>query len=266
MSNEYSPLLEHVSLMGIELSPDALDRLSTLIARITDQAEAVHLAARTPRERVLLDRLVRLWGEGRDVEPGALSLALRAAGRTAARAATEETVDLTWTGPRPLQVPVRRNDQALREVIESAEHDLLLVSYAVFNVPKVAVALAHAVGRSVRVRLVLEFEGSVEGAQTYDPLAALGELPSGVGVFHWPIEDRPPFGAGGKRGYIHVKCAVADRDLAFVSSANLTAYAMEANMELGVLVRGGSVPARIAETFDALISDGVLLPKLPDDR
>lgn len=55
---------------------------------------------------------------------------------------------------------------------------------------------------------------------------------------------------------------VADRTLAFIASANLAAYAMEANMELGVLIRGGMVPQRIAAHFEKLVSRGTLEPRL----
>jgi phosphatidylserine/phosphatidylglycerophosphate/cardiolipin synthase-like enzyme len=205
--------------------------------------------------------LVDLWTQVLDLDPVALSLALRVAQRAVGEVASQQTIELVWTGPRTEEVPVRRNDQALREVIQSAERELLLVSYAVFNVPKIAEGLAAAVARGAAVRLVLEFQGAEEGDQTYDPLVALGELPEGVRVFQWPFEKRPQFGTSSKRGYIHVKCAVADHNLAFVSSANLTAYAMEANMELGVLIRGGLVPKRIAAHFEGLISKGVLEPR-----
>ncbi len=261
MRPELAALLDHISLVGQELSPDSVGRLADRIARVPSAIAAGRLSASTPRERVLLHRLVELWSQVADLDAAALSLALRAAQRTAAEVAGQQTVELVWTGPRTDEVPVRRNDQALREVIASAERELLLVSYAVYNVPKIAEGLAAAVTRGAAVRLVLEFQGAAEGDQTFDPLIALGELPEGVHVFHWPFEKRPQFGTGGKRGYIHVKCAVADRHLAFVSSANLTAYAMGANMELGVLIRGGLVPQRIAAHFEQLVSKGVLKPR-----
>ena len=44
---------------------------------------------------------------------------------------------------------------------------------------------------------------------------------------------------------MHVKAAVADSRIAFLSSANLTEAALERNMELGVLIRGGHLPAAI---------------------
>ena len=258
MRPELAALIEHVLLMGREFSPDAATYLADRIAALPGGTASSRLSGSTPRERALLDRLIQLWSHVTDVDPSAVSLALRCAQLSAGEVASLQTVDLVWTGPRTDEVPVRRSDQALLEVIESAERELLLVSYAVFNVPRIGEALSNAVGRGANVRLVLEFEGAQEGDQTYDPLIALGELPEGVRVFHWPFSKRPALGDSGRRGYIHVKCAVADRDLAFISSANLTAYAMEANMELGVLIRGGHVPRRITSHFERLVSLRIL--------
>ena len=52
---------------------------------------------------------------------------------------------------------------------------------------------------------------------------------------------------------------MADRRALLVSSANLTAYALTLNMELGLLVRGGDLPGRVAGHFDRLIEAGVLI-------
>ena len=57
---------------------------------------------------------------------------------------------------------------------------------------------------------------------------------------------------------LHAKAVIADGRLAFVSSANLTGSGLEHNLELGILIRGGPVPRRIAEHFTSLIAAGVL--------
>ena len=44
----------------------------------------------------------------------------------------------------------------------------------------------------------------------------------------------------------------------FLSSANFTEYAFTINMELGVLVTGGSLPGQVQEHFDRLIGAGSL--------
>ncbi len=58
---------------------------------------------------------------------------------------------------------------------------------------------------------------------------------------------------------MHAKAAIADEHTALVTSGNLTGHALTANMELGVLVRGGPVPRRLARHFRQLMMDGVLV-------
>jgi phosphatidylserine/phosphatidylglycerophosphate/cardiolipin synthase-like enzyme len=53
---------------------------------------------------------------------------------------------------------------------------------------------------------------------------------------------------------VHAKCAVADGNIAFVTSANLSEAAMERNMELGVLMRGGQVPSLLDRHLAALVT------------
>jgi cardiolipin synthase len=45
-----------------------------------------------------------------------------------------------------------------------------------------------------------------------------------------------------------------------VSSANLTEFALNMNMELGLLVRGEDLPGRVVEHFNKLIRERVLAP------
>ncbi len=63
-----------------------------------------------------------------------------------------------------------------------------------------------------------------------------------------------------KVGILHVKCAVADGEWLFLSSANLTQQAFTINMELGMLVRGGMIPQRVEKQFADLVQMKVLKP------
>ena len=45
-----------------------------------------------------------------------------------------------------------------------------------------------------------------------------------------------------------------------VSSANLTEFALNMNMELGLLVRGEDLPDRVVEHLNQLIQERVLVP------
>jgi phosphatidylserine/phosphatidylglycerophosphate/cardiolipin synthase-like enzyme len=55
---------------------------------------------------------------------------------------------------------------------------------------------------------------------------------------------------------MHAKLAVADRSILLVTSANLTQSSVANNIEVGLLIRGGTAPVRAAEHVDALRSSG----------
>jgi len=82
----------------------------------------------------------------------------------------------------------------------------------------------------------------------------------------WPGEGPPelffdPRSAGAeapKRSSLHAKCVVVDRQVAFVTSANLTEAAQTRNIEVGALVRDAAFAARLAGHFDALVGAACL--------
>jgi hypothetical protein len=76
-------------------------------------------------------------------------------------------------------------------------------------------------------------------------------------VLVWPPEQRER-DERGRPGVLHAKCAIADAHWLLLSSANVTARAMDVNMELGVLIEGGDLPRLVTAHFDALITEGVL--------
>jgi phosphatidylserine/phosphatidylglycerophosphate/cardiolipin synthase-like enzyme len=63
---------------------------------------------------------------------------------------------------------------------------------------------------------------------------------------------------------MHVKAVVVDGRVALVTSANLTGHALERNMELGLVVRGGAAPKRLADHFQALTAAGNLTRVQPE--
>jgi phosphatidylserine/phosphatidylglycerophosphate/cardiolipin synthase-like enzyme len=60
------------------------------------------------------------------------------------------------------------------------------------------------------------------------------------------------------RASLHAKCIVIDKDVSFVSSANLTEAAQTKNIEVGVLVRSPAFARRLTEHFETLASIHVL--------
>lgn len=254
-------ILTVVADVGRQLSKGGANQLAAVL-RSSGSPEKLMVRAdglpTVPLQK-LARQLAPAWAATDSIDGPGLSTALRAAQAAAEMERLAETVELVWTGPKTSQVAVARNAEALNEIVEAAQSKLLVVSYATYQMPQLVEKLASAVQRGVSIDLVLEFHGDKAGEpQTWDPVKGLGsKLPAGVRVYEWPVELREET-EWGKVGYLHVKCAVADRTDAFVSSANLTVYAMEMNMELGVVVRGGDVPGRIARHFAALIDEGIL--------
>lgn len=76
-------------------------------------------------------------------------------------------------------------------------------------------------------------------------------------MYYWPKEKRK-LSETNKPGILHVKCAVADGEWLFLSSENLTQQAFTINMELGMLVRGGTMPERVEQQFERLIQTNVV--------
>ncbi|MBL8808537.1 MAG: hypothetical protein JNM43_00045 [Planctomycetaceae bacterium] len=148
---------------------------------------------------------------------------------------TTQSVELVWTGPSPPHTHLRRTDQALVEIIDGAQSELWVVSFAAYRVPTVMDSLQRALARGVLVSLVLESseqsEGRLSADQIYQLRAALNHA---ISVYVWPTEKRRV--NNGQRGMLHAKCALADSTHLLVSSANLTEAAMQLNIELGALI------------------------------
>ena len=62
---------------------------------------------------------------------------------------------------------------------------------------------------------------------------------------------------------LHAKAVVADEELLFVTSANLTEAAMDRNIEIGVLFRDSTLARTAVAHFRGLV-DREFLHRLPD--
>jgi phosphatidylserine/phosphatidylglycerophosphate/cardiolipin synthase-like enzyme len=202
---------------------------------------------------------VDLWqSRAAGVTPEAVALALRTALYAEKVHREGQTVELVWTGPDTEAHPFRRTEQAILQVLDSARQRITLVSYAVYRIPNVCEALVRAARRGVQINVIVETPDKLEGEDEYSTLRALGDdVAACSAVYFWPKEKRER-DDGGKLGILHVKCAVADERWLFLSSANLTGYAFTINMELGVLVTGGKLPAQVQEHFDRLVTTSIL--------
>jgi cardiolipin synthase len=158
------------------------------------------------------------------------------AGRLGA-ADEEPSVTPVWTGPESAAPQGRLTIAVLADLIAEAQTEIVLVSYATLPSNDVRAALSAAASRGVDVTLLLE------RAADNPRFEARSEPFPGLSARRlcWPAAERP---AGAS---MHAKVLVVDRQTALVGSANLTGYGLERNLEAGILIRGGHVPALLAE-------------------
>ena len=150
------------------------------------------------------------------------------------------------TGPDSPAASVRLTSEVVRQLIDRAPKRVTLVSFAAYQMPSVIAALDAALGRGVKVSLILESPEKLEGG---GGAAAYAKFRT----YHWPIAQREPPDAK-----LHAKAVIVDGRDVLLTSANMTSAAYDKNIELGVLCQGGNVAVQVQRHFDALIARGVL--------
>jgi hypothetical protein len=106
------------------------------------------------------------------------------------------------------------------------------------------------------VSMLLELSQEHGGSLDFDVIGKMRTLVSGAQLYAWR-DKTEPF----SEGRVHAKVAVADGRVCFITSANLTGYAMDRNMEAGVLITGGHIPRLLNDHLQALVRlwDGIPL-------
>ncbi len=219
----------------------------------------IALAIPTPDYRGAVISLLDQWrSKAPEVPSQAVAAALVTASYIAKKSREEHAVEMVWTGPVQSVIPLRRTEQAILQVLNTAQSRILLVSYAVYSIPNIQDAVVRAAQRGAAITVIVETPNKLDVQNEYSNLKALGEdVAKCSAVYYWPKEHRMA-DATGKPGILHVKCVVGDGNRLFLSSANLTKYAFSLNMELGVLINGGRGPRQIEMVFESLIAEGTL--------
>lgn len=264
MTDPHHELIAGAVRLMEHLPPGTVHTLAQALAEVTTGdwprlRQRAYQVVPQPALRALVGDYLALWSRRAPaVAPAEAALILRTAAVSVRAAREAQSVELVWTGPAVSSVSMRRTDQALLEVISRARQTLLIVSFAVYKIPAIAGALVEAAKRGVRIRICVEAPEPSGQKMAHDTIKALGpEVAQHASIYIWPSDKRPMDGAG-HRGVLHAKCAVADDQLLFVSSANLTEHALNLNIELGTLITGGTEPAVVAAQFERMIADGTL--------
>jgi cardiolipin synthase A/B len=192
--------------------------------------------------RELLTRLER------GADTSYLAGALDGAASAAERAHSRQSVDVVWTGPESEITASRLTAAAVVDLIAAAQREILLVSYAIHRDRRISAALRAAAARDVSITLVAETHADNRSYRSESvPFAGIDML-----RLHWPKARRP------RDATLHAKIIVVDDRIALVGSANLTSSAMEANLECGILIRGGPQPRAIRDHITGLYAAGCL--------
>jgi phosphatidylserine/phosphatidylglycerophosphate/cardiolipin synthase-like enzyme len=254
-------IVESAYALACSLPSSTAESVAAAILSCSESSLRAEITKRVPhhQHRDLALAFVDRWRcEAKEVDARTVGVALQTAALSEQTHRDSHSVELVWTGPDTEDTPFRRTEQAILQVLDAAKSRITLVSFAVYKIPNVGKALVRAAKRGVRLTVILETPDKIEGEGEYSTIKALGqEVAACSTVYFWPKENRP-LGDNNKVGILHVKCAVADGEWLFLSSANLTQQAFTINMELGMLVRGGTMPKRVEQQFDRLIHQGIL--------
>jgi phosphatidylserine/phosphatidylglycerophosphate/cardiolipin synthase-like enzyme len=204
--------------------------------------------ANTTAASIALNKLRNSW-ETTDISPEVLAAMLTSASHTFHKLNTEQTLELVWTGPTSPFVSARRTEQALLQVIESSREALFITSFVAYDVSSIVKALNSSISRGVKVLMLLESSSEYGGSVSIDVIGKMKDLVPKATIFAWSNKSPAFFG-----GRVHAKIALADNKMCFITSANLTGFAMEKNMEAGVLINGGRLPIILQRHLQSLIT------------
>lgn len=266
MGSEHELVAHEAIKLAASLPPSLVRGLANALIETddsvwSDMRTAAYRGVNHPTHRRLISAFIDRWQAAfAGVPPKVVAMALLTASCGECDPERTGSVELVWTGPDAGVIPLRRTEQVILQVVDAARTRLLVASYAVYRVPKVGEALLRAADRGVDIVLILEAPDRAGNPNAYDTLTALGTtVMARCRAYVWPHEKRP-VDDHGKPGLFHVKCVAADGNRLLTSSANLTEYALTTNAELGLLLTGGPLPARVEQHFLRLIEMGTLEP------
>ncbi|MGL5828323.1 MAG: DISARM system phospholipase D-like protein DrmC [Angustibacter sp.] len=212
------------------------DDLSELASAVLFGADSIHRFQATATSGLLRSaagRAVQLLANG--VGRTELSSALVSAGLAYTRIRLDCHVDIVWTGPHSDITSHHITSHILRELINSAREDILLVCYALRPQAEIVERLSAAKNRGVFITCLAERQADNPHFTGEDRVisALVGKN------LAWPQGRRH------KGASLHAKIMVIDRTVALVGSANFTESGIEKNLECGVVIRGGNQPEQI---------------------
>jgi cardiolipin synthase A/B len=233
------------SRIAEQLPPADVRQLALAAADGSPSVRGLRAAAGASVLRTACDQLLARLNSA---DPAYLAGLLAGAARAIERAHRQQSIHVVWTGPESGVTSSRLTAATVIDLIAEAHHEIMLVSFAAQTEPGISAALEAASRRGVSITLLAERHADNPGyAPAGTPFPGLD-----ANRLHWPAAERPQGAA------LHAKVIVVDQRVALVGSANLTSRAMEANLECGILIRGGPQPRAVREHIASLHAAGRL--------
>jgi cardiolipin synthase A/B len=247
-------LLDAIAALVSLVSPEKVQAIAARVRGVDVKKAATALpnVVGTPAARAVLEQLAVAW-QNTTLGSDELASMLLAASHVYSKVTSEQTTELVWTGPTTPFVSARRTEQALLQVINSAEKSLFITSFVAYDVSTIVKALNAANDRGVVISMLLELSQEHGGSITFDAIGKMRALVPTARLYAWR-DKTDPFSDGS----VHAKVAVADGVVCFITSANLTGYAMEKNMEAGVLISGGQIPKLLEGHLTSLVDTNLI--------
>ncbi len=240
-------LLDAVTEIVTLIFREKINAIANRIRNTDSRSASLAEFASNHKVAAAIDRLKSTWLVT-NVGASELAAMLIAASHAIDKVNAKQTVELVWTGPTTPFVSARRTEQALLQVIKSARKTLFITSFVAYDVSSIIDALNATIARGVEVSMLLESSNEHGGSVTIDVIGKMRELVPDASLYAWVRKSE--LLSGGK---VHAKIALADDQCCFITSANLTGFAMEKNMEAGILINGGRLPALFERHLNALV-------------
>jgi phosphatidylserine/phosphatidylglycerophosphate/cardiolipin synthase-like enzyme len=175
--------------------------------------------------------------------------------------------DLVWSGPEVPGLHARDTRRVYEELLGSAERSVWASTYAYFDGPKAFEVLAQRMDATPALKVTLLLNIQRKKGDTTAAESLVRKFADRFWGTDWPGSSRPAvyydsrsLDQDGPTGVLHAKAAVADDEVVFVTSANLTEAALDRNIEVGLLVRDRALAASVSSHFRGLIDRGLLQP------
>ena len=174
---------------------------------------------------------------------------------------SEANVELVVTAPEEFsallayRMRCRTTIGALTQLIAEADREIIIAApFMQMGYGLSSGALADALRSALRRGVNVKVLGTGQGLQTIDRAGLIYDVRGRLQFFQPAahVLDEQQLGS-------HAKFCVADGNLAYVGSANLTGPGLWGQVEMGVLVRG-SVARQIEEFWNYAIGVGLLVP------